>query len=135
MNAIPPSPFASPGDFGTSFESALGSVGAPTTNPLAGMVPPPVVADVLTLVSLEASQQTVVQLNCALSAYQDELQSLEFMLLTQGATLPMETLNATRGRIQVIKDSVPRIVERRDEVMLQVTAPNITGVFYGTGLP
>lgn len=80
--SIPQMPPLLSGELGGSFESALGSVGAPATNTVADIVPPPqeTIDLVLSSYAILSAQQTLIQVDQELMALAEKLHTLETLL-------------------------------------------------------
>lgn len=96
--SIPQMPPLLSGELGGSFESALGSVGTPTTNTVVDIVPPPqeTIDLVLSSYAILSAQQTLVQVDQELMALAEKLHTLE-TLLAQNAEI---SSTLTRKQLQ-----------------------------------
>ncbi|MDO9437862.1 hypothetical protein [Hydrogenophaga sp.] len=85
MNNIPGMPPLFGADLGSNFDAALASVGPLATNPMAGMVPPPqeAIGMVVSLKTLLAEQQGLMQVDQEFHALGAQLQTLQSQLESQ----------------------------------------------------
>lgn len=120
--SIPQMPPLLSGELGGSFDSALGSVGAPTTNTVAGFTPPPpeTIELVLSSQAIFAAQQTMIQVDQELKVLAEKLHTLETLL----AKDPAFPSTLTRKQLQNLVKGGPGFtpITTTDQAQIEAAA-------------